>query len=66
MNSSDKLYVDHEVRIRMLEEIGKEVKEIKSEMHSHFRWIMGTMISLFGATFLSLGGTVILHIMKLI
>jgi CRISPR/Cas system CSM-associated protein Csm5 (group 7 of RAMP superfamily) len=49
MNQSDQLYIDHEVRIRVNEEIYKDLrdlrveskeswKELKQEMNSQFRW----------------------------
>jgi hypothetical protein len=63
---SNNEYVDHEIRIRLLEEGVKEVKEIRKDMHTQFLWILGTIIGLFCGTFLPLFGRIILHLAKLI
>jgi hypothetical protein len=64
MNSSDQLYVNHEVRLQLLEESIKENKEVmkgfQNEMHSNFRWtitmfmtILVAIITLFGGLLLT-------------
>jgi len=48
MNNSDQLYINHEVRLQMLEEIAKEtketLKEVKQEIHSNFKWIIAIIL----------------------
>ena len=46
------------MRIRLLEELVGDVKEMRIEMRENFRWTIGLMITLFGA--------IILHMAKLI
>lgn len=46
MNHSDQLYIDHEIRIRIGEETLKDMKEMRKEMHSNFRWTLGTLLLL--------------------
>jgi len=62
MKQSDELYIDQEVRIRLMEEVYKdirdELKEMRNHIDSHFKWIIGTIITLFGG--------IILHMAKLI
>ena len=64
MNSSDQLYIDHEVRIQLLQELVKDNKEemkgFRQEMNSNFRWTIGmfmtilvAMIGLFGGLLLT-------------
>lgn len=58
MNKPEENYIDHEVRIRLLEELVGDVKEMRIEMRENFRWTTGLMITLFGG--------IILHMAKLI
>lgn len=64
MNNSDQLYVNHEVRLQLLEEAFKDNKEVmtgfRNEMHSNFRWtvtmfmtILVAIIALFGGLLLT-------------
>jgi hypothetical protein len=43
-------YVDHEVRIRILENIAKGIdgrfNRLEDKIDSHFKWILGTIILL--------------------
>ena len=70
MNTQVEIPIDHEVRIRLLEEICKNIdkkfEKLESKIDSQFHWMLGTIISLFGITFLSLIGAVVLHNLKLI
>ncbi len=54
--------IDHESRIRKLEDIAakidKRFDKLESKIDSNFHWILGTVITLFGG--------VILHMAKLI
>ena len=71
MNPSE-VYTDHEVRIRMLENIVKdikgiygEIKELRKDMDNKFMWILGTIILMILTTITMFGG-IILHLAKLI
>ena len=61
MNKDEK-YFEHEVRIRLLEELIEHVNarfdKLDNKMESQFYWTIGTIITLFGG--------VILHIAKLL
>lgn len=59
MNQSDQLYIDHEVRIRMNEETLKDMKELRKEVNSNFRW---TITIILGSVLLP----VVLHWLKLL
>jgi hypothetical protein len=59
MNNSDQLYIDHEVRIRMNEETLKDMKELRKEVNSNFRW---TIAIILGSVLLP----VVLHWAKLL
>ncbi len=54
--------IDHEVRIRLLEKIAENIDKrfdkLDSKIDSHFYWVLGTVITLFGG--------IILHLAKLI
>lgn len=67
MQSSDQLYIDHEVRIRVNEEIYKDlrdlrvetrdaVKELKQEMHSNFKWTITMFMTILLANIALFGG----------
>lgn len=73
MNKAEENYIDHEVRVRVLEGTTKEIKDtlirledkmdntfkyLSGKMDSHFKWILATILTLFGG--------IILHIAKLI
>lgn len=45
MNSSDQLYIDHEVRIRMSEETLRDMKELRKEVNSNFKWTITIILS---------------------
>jgi|GEM_PF-3480728 hypothetical protein len=46
-------YVDHEVRIRLLEKIAasidKRFEHLENKIDSHFKWNVGIMLTLFGS-----------------
>ena len=69
MSNTNELYVDHEVRIRLLESIMQKIDlrfdRIESKIDSNFHWVIGTIITLIIAM-LTLFGGVILHLAKLI
>lgn len=54
MSNLDATNIDHEVRIRLLEEIAKDTKDALKEMRktleekidSHFKWTLGSMFLL--------------------
>ena len=62
MKSSDEIYIDHEVRVRLLEDIAAKIDKrfdnIDAKIERQFYWFMGTLLSLFGG--------IILHMAKLI
>lgn len=62
MNKTEENYIEHEVQIRVLNEINKDIKNVlirlEEKMDSHFKWMLATMITLFGG--------IILHMAKLI
>jgi hypothetical protein len=70
MNKDTESYIEHEVRIRLLEKISEKIdirfENLENKIDSHFKWTLGTMIALFGSTFLPLFGGIILHMAKLI
>lgn len=59
MNNADQLYIDHEVRIRLLEELVKDMKELRKEINSNFKW---TITIILGSVLLP----VVLHWAKLL
>ncbi len=59
MNSSDQLYIDHEVRIRISEETLRDMKELRKEVNSNFKW---TITIILGSVLLP----VVLHWAKLL
>jgi hypothetical protein len=65
----EQLLIDHEVRIRLLENIAigieKRFDKLESKMDSQFHWVLGTMFTLILATITLFGG-IILHMAKLI
>lgn len=73
---NDEMRIDQEVRVRLLEENIKEMKEMRKEMKadklqvlnkidSNFHWVLGTIIAQIAVTITLFGG-VILHLAKLI
>ena len=44
MNSSDQLYIDHELRIRLLEEAVKDIKELRKEINNNFKWTIAIIL----------------------
>lgn len=70
MHKDTEQYIEHEVRIRLLEKIAEKIdirfEHLENKIDSHFKWILGTMIALFCSTFLPLLGGIILHMAKLI
>jgi len=69
MNVDEKL-IEHEVRLRVLEEVIKDIRytllHIDTKLDSQFKWTIGTIIGLFCGTFLPLFGGIMLHMAKLI
>lgn len=76
MNSTNDLYVDHEVRIRILENIAlnikteiiemrNEMKGFRDDLHSLFRWTVGLIIGFFSTITLSIIVAIILHFLKI-
>lgn len=74
-------YIEHEVKLRVMKEVNNEKSQqiekrfdqidirflhLENKIDTQFKWIIGTMIALFGSTFLPLLGGVILHMAKLI
>ena len=49
--------LDQEVRIRVLEEVAKDIKEtmhrMSDKMDNQFKWILGTLIALFAGSILA-------------
>ena len=45
-------YIDHEVRIRLMEELNKRVElrfdKIDEKMDNQFKWIIGTIVTMIG------------------
>lgn len=68
MNNNES-YIDHEVRLRMIEEVNKdiksELKELRKDMRNQFLWTLGTIITLVGGV-LGIFGSIVLHSAKLI
>ncbi len=69
MNNSEQNYIDHEVRIRLLEKIAegidKRFDKLELKMDSQFHWVLGTIFTLI-ITIITLFGGIILHMAKLI
>jgi hypothetical protein len=57
------IYIDNEVRIRLLEKIvdkvDKRFDKIDTKMETQFYWLMGTMLTLFGGIILLIIGKAI-------
>jgi hypothetical protein len=57
MNSEDRAYIDHEVRVRILEEIAKDTREkIDKNFHTLLNMQIGTIlaiVTMFGGLLLS-------------
>jgi uncharacterized membrane protein YjjP (DUF1212 family) len=70
MSKEPEIYIQHEVRIRVLEKIAEDTKEIlrhmDTKMDSQFKWIIASIVGLFCGTFMPLFGGIILHMAKLI
>jgi hypothetical protein len=50
--TEDERYIDHESRIRLLEELNKRVEakfdKIDEKMDNQFKWIIGTIVTMIG------------------
>ncbi len=61
-NLEKELAIDYEVRLRVQEELAKDIRDvmrhIDTKLDSQFKWTIGTIITLFGG--------IILHMAKLI
>lgn len=61
--------IDHEVRIRLLEEIAKGINQkfekLEAKIDSQFHWVLGTILAQI-ALIVTLFGGIILHMAKLI
>jgi hypothetical protein len=68
-SKTEENYIDHEVRIRKVEESYSDLKlsiiNLNEKIDSHFKWTLGTMIGFFGVIYPLLGG-IVLHLAKLI
>lgn len=57
MNKAEENYVDHEVRVRVLEVTHKEIRDglkaLDTKMDYQFRWLVGLLFGLFGALLLT-------------
>lgn len=60
--------IDHEVRIRVVENLLIQNKEqftkIESKMDSHFHWVLGTIFLLI-ITVVTMFGSIVFHVAKL-
>jgi hypothetical protein len=69
MTEVNEIYINNEVRIRLLEKIAensdKKFDKLEAKIDSHFHWILGSIFTVF-VTLISLFGGVILHLAKLI
>lgn len=58
----DQVVVDHEIKIRILEKMSKDIEmrfdKMEAKMDTQFTWLMGTILSMFGG--------IVLHLAKLI
>lgn len=56
-------YIDHETRIRLMEELNKRIEskfyKLETKIDSHFMWLIGLV-------FVSIITPVVLHAMKLV
>ncbi len=63
-------YVNHEVRIQLLEAIASKIDlrfdKLESKIDSNFHWVLGTILGMFGTTLLAGIVGVVLHATKLI
>jgi hypothetical protein len=68
MNKSEENYIDHEVRVILLEKIASNIEsrfdKIDDEIRSQFHWVMGTILAQI-ALIITLFGGIILHLAKL-
>ena len=64
--SQSEFYLDHEVRIRMNEEVNKDIRNTMHAMNdkidAQLKWILGTLGAIFSAIFIPIS----LHALKLI
>lgn len=69
MNKSEENFIDHEVRVRVVElgikSLRDDIKHMDIKMDSHFKWVLGTIIGQIALTITLFGG-LILHMAKLI
>jgi len=49
----------HEVRIRLLEEIAKDTKEMRKDMHSNFKWTVTMFLTILLANIAMFGGVIL-------
>jgi hypothetical protein len=58
MQNQQELFIDHEVRVRMLENLAGETKfqmqELRKEIHSNFKWTIGIVGGFFSAILVSI------------
>lgn len=59
MNNSDQLYINHEVRLQVLEEVAKDTKEMRKEMHTQFRWTVTMFMTILLANIGLFGGLIL-------
>jgi len=69
MNKNEENYINHEVRVRVVElgikSLRDDIKHIDNKMDSHFKWVLGTIFAQTAMTITIFGG-IILHVAKLI
>lgn len=65
MDKEFELLADHEIRIRLLEENVREIKELRRDIVSQFHWTLGTIIIFIFMNTTIFGG-IMLHLAKLI
>ncbi len=67
--TTNEQYIDHEVRVRLLEKIAEGIDrrfdKLESKMDSQFHWVLGTLFTLI-ITIITLFGGIILYMAKLI
>jgi hypothetical protein len=58
MSKSEENYIEHEVKIRLQDEkyqiMQRTLDKIDSKMDSQFKWIIGTIITMFGGIILNM------------
>jgi hypothetical protein len=77
MQQSDQNYIEHEIKIRLLEaknsdmyktfdKIDRRFEHLENKIDNQFKWIIGSIVGLFCGTFLPLFAGILLHMAKLI